>query len=159
MQVPPEFLGPFIGSNVVAVLLVLVAWWRPTWARWTFSVVFLAAGVFNALTVRGEPEAYTSYAQWALLDAYRNFIQGSFSEHTAAFVTVIAAGQLLVGALLALPRPWRDAGLAGAIVFLLAIAPLGAGSAFPATVVMALAVVLIAWSAPTGRERGRPSPT
>ncbi|MEJ2292353.1 MAG: hypothetical protein P8Y05_11650, partial [Deinococcales bacterium] len=64
-----------------------------------------------------------------------------------------------VGALLALPRPWRDAGLAGAIVFLLASAPLGAGSAFPATVVMALAVVLIAWRAPTGRERGRPSPT
>ena len=159
MQVPPEFLGPFIGSNVVAGLLVLLAWWRPTWARWAFAAVFLAAGVFNALTVRGEPEAYTSYAQWALLDPYRTFIQGSFSEHTAAFVTVIAAGQLLVGALLALPRPWRDGGLAGAIVFLLAIAPLGAGSAFPATVVMALAVVLIAWRAPVPRERGRASPT
>lgn len=164
MTLPPAFVGPFIGSNVAALALLLLAWWRPPWARWTFAAVFVGAGIANAVMVRSDPAAYGEYARWALLDGYRAFILGSFGEHTVAYVSAIAAGQLAVGAALAFGHPWRDVGAAGGVAFLLAIAPLGAGSAFPATVVMALALALAAWRRPAtagsprvraGRARAR----
>jgi hypothetical protein len=37
------------------------------------------------------------------------------------------------------------AAMAGAIVFLVAIAPLGIGSAFPSTLIMATAYVILLW--------------
>jgi hypothetical protein len=55
----------------------------------------------------------------------------------------IATGQCASGLLALLPGRWRRWGLAGTIVFLLAIAGLGWGSAFPATVIMAAAVWLV----------------
>ena len=52
------------------------------WAAW-----------FNATTVLTTPALYTGYAQYTLLEGYRAFINGFFSQHTAPVVLAIATGQ------------------------------------------------------------------
>jgi len=74
-----------------------------------------------------------------VLDVYRAFILGYFARHTAAIIAAIAVGQAVIAFLLAADGWPRRLGYVGAMVFLLAIVPLGTGSGFPATVLMALA--------------------
>jgi hypothetical protein len=108
-----------------------------------FALIFLAAGLFNAYTALREPAAYHAYAEWAVLPFYRRFINGFFSEHTRAIIVVIAVGQLTIAALLTRSDRMRTIGVIGGIIFLAAITPLGIGSAFPSTVLMAAALILM----------------
>jgi hypothetical protein len=84
------------------------------------------------------PADYLNYAQFAVLDVYRGFILGFFAQHITALVCTIAVGQACVAFLLATNGWLRRLGYIGAIVFLLAIVPLGVGAGFPATILMAL---------------------
>ncbi len=147
-----EVLGPYIGSNVVALALVGLALYRPVWGRYALVLLFAAAGVLNAVLAIADPASYLGFADLAVWPWYRAFIEGPFAAHAAWMVAAIALGQLVVAGLLMLARPWHTLGAAGAIVFLLAIAPLGLGSAFPSTVVMAAAVVLAVAGRPTARR-------
>jgi hypothetical protein len=88
------------------------------------------------------PTAYLEYARWAV-GPYRRFILGPFSRHTGLFVGAVAVGQLAIAGLLATRGRAGALGLAGAIVFLLAIAPLGQGAAFPFSLVAAAAAALL----------------
>jgi hypothetical protein len=153
--VPAEFLIPYLVSNAVSLALVLAApkWPRPV--RVLFVLIFLGAGSFNAYMAMSQPEGYLVYGRWALLPAYRDFISGVFSRYTQPIVLAIALGQLAVGVLLTRKGRSFWLGVAGGMVFLLAIAPLGIGSAFPATLLMALALYLMARRLPKGRYRRR----
>ncbi len=143
-MIQPEYLGPYIGSNIIAVALIVVAVLRPKIARAIFALTFLAAGVFNAYTALTQPEAYLTYGELAFLPFYRDFIYGVFSLYTAIFVLAIAAGQLIVGILLAIGRDTLlTLGVIGAIIFLTAIAPLGIGSAFPFSIFAITALVVM----------------
>jgi len=138
-----EMFGAYIGSNIVAVVLLLAAFRWPRFVRWIFLVSFLAAGLFNAATAISQPEAYLMYAEWTPVPRYRDFILGSFSQNTTAFVLAIALGQLFVGLLLAIPKRVPLAlGVLGGGVFLAAIAPLGYGSGFPFSLI-AIAALLV----------------
>jgi hypothetical protein len=140
MHIPPEYLGPYIGSNVVSVLLIVAAIFRPRAIRWIYVVIFVAAGLLNGYTAITQPSVYVDgYAPLAIAP-YRSIITGMFAEHVQMFVLVIAAGQILIGGLLADGDRQRRLGVIGATIFLVAIAPLGVGSAFPATLLMAAAL-------------------
>jgi hypothetical protein len=139
-----EYLVPFIVSNVVALILLGVAILWPRVARWTFAVIFLAAGVFNVYTAITAPESYLMYGETAFLPLYRSFIAGVFSRATAVFVLLIAAGQLTVGALLTQRGLAFRLGALGACIFLAAIIPLGIGSAFPFSLIAIAAIVVMA---------------
>jgi len=142
-SIPSEFFGPYLGFNVVSAALILsaIGWPRPT--RVLFVLIFGAAALFNGYTAVTDPAAYQTYADTALLDLYRTFIRGSFRDHARAFVLAIAAGQLTVGALLACGGRLRRAGAVGGVVFLGAITPLGVGAAFPAPLIMAVALIVM----------------
>jgi hypothetical protein len=58
-------------------------------------------------------------------------------------VALIAVGQALIGALVLLSGRSLRLGLVGAIVFLVAVAPLGTGAGFPATLILAWAAGLL----------------
>ena len=145
-MIQPEYLGPYIGSNVIAVALIVVAVLRPKIARAIFALIFLAAGAFNAYTALTQPEAYLAYGELTFFPFYRDFIDGVFSSYTAIFVLAIAAGQLIVGILLATASRniLLTLGVIGAIIFLTAIAPLGIGSAFPFSIFAITALVVMA---------------
>jgi hypothetical protein len=141
-QLPPDYVVPYIGSNMFSILLSIVAALSPQVCRWVFVVMFLGAGIFNAFIAIRQPSMYVDvYGPLAVLELYSSFIYGLFSQYTTAIVLAIAAGQLVVGTLL-LTR--FGVGALGGIIFLVAIAPLGIGSAFPATLIMA-AALFVTW--------------
>lgn len=138
-----EFIGPIVGSNLFALGLLALAWWRPTAARATIGVGFLVAAVANAVVVTVNEASYIDYANWAA-GPYARFIEeGWFARYTQEAVLVIAVGQATAGWLTLTRGTAARIGLAGTIAFLLAISPLGAGAAFPSTVIMAAAAGLV----------------
>jgi hypothetical protein len=130
-MIPREWLVPYLISNAVAVILLLFAFKRPEVTRWACVLIFLAAAVVNSRLAIIRPLDYVDYGVFTPSALYREFIYGWFSRHVRMLVLPIAAGQLAIAALLTRRRPWHRLGTAGAILFLLGIAPLGVGSAFP----------------------------
>lgn len=142
-MIPDDFLRMWLGANAIALAILLVAFWRASLARWIFMAMFLWASVVNTITALTAPWEYTAYAALTPFSGYQHFIEGVFSRHIAAFVLPIAAGQLLIAILLGLSERWRQWGERGAIVFLLAITPLGVGSGFPFTLFAVAAFVVM----------------
>lgn len=144
-MIPREFLGPYLGSNIISTGLVFAAVKWPRLTRVPFVLIFVAAGLFNTYTAHTQPDVYLDYGDMAVLDVYRRFIDGFFSEYTQAIVLAIAVGQLSVGALLTGSGHLLRMGVAGGVIFFIAIAPLGVGSAFPATLLVAVALIVMQW--------------
>lgn len=142
-HVPAEWLGHYLTSNAIALSLVVVAWFRPTIARYLFALMFFLASIANSTAVLRDPDSYVEYSQFAVLDLYRNFILGFFAEHVQAFVLPIALGQLLVALLLAFGGRFWKLGALGAAIFFVAITPLAIGGAFPFQLVAIAALVIL----------------
>lgn len=140
----PQLIGPFIVAHAVAVLFVVAAWRWPRAARYAGGIGFLFAGAFNIWGASTSPIDYVRGFGPHAIPLYRNFIYGTFARHTSLIVMAIAAGQIAVGALAFAPRPWRKLSYLGAIVFLCAITPLGAGAAAPSTLVFAMGFAILA---------------
>jgi hypothetical protein len=142
-MVPREFLVPFLISNIVAVVFLVAAWRWPRPTRWAAALVFLWAAVTNARIALATPEVYLESAMLTPVAIYRDFIVGWFSRYVQPMVLAIALGQLVIAALLAGPARSRWIGVAGALVFLAAIAPLGVGSAFPFSLTFGAALLVL----------------
>jgi len=138
-----QMLYAQIASNIVALAMILVAAWRPEAGRITFSLLFLWASQVNLRTALGTPEVYLEYAPLAYSDLYRSVIEGIFARNITVIVSIVALAQLVIAVLIALQGRAVRVGLFGAICFLLAIAPLGTGSGFPSTILMAVAALLL----------------
>src|SRR5690349_1487023 len=124
----PQYLVAYIISNTVAVLLLLLSWKQPRIARILFSILFMWACYTNWHVALTKPDDYLFYANLTFSDAYKSFILGWFRGHIPQMVGLIATCQGLI-AVAFLLRGWiYQAGTVGAIIFLLAIAPLGVGS-------------------------------
>lgn len=137
-----DMLVPYVVLNVLALVLLWLAAKKPRLARWVFGAIFIGAAFVNAYMAAKKPEAYvTSYGPSAWLPVYRDFIYGFFSRATALLVLLVAAGQAVCGVLLFTQRLYK-LGALGALIFLLAIAPLGFGSAFPLSLIMAVGLIL-----------------
>ncbi len=139
----PEVLVPYIITNTVSIALLFSAIKWPRLTRVLFILIFLAAGIFNIYTALTQPEAYHLYGDMVVLELYRSFIHGFFSQHTQAIVIAIALGQLCVSALLSRNGHLFKLGIIGGVIFFVAIAPLGIGSAFPSTLLMAAALLMM----------------
>jgi hypothetical protein len=91
--------GTYVGWNIFAVLLVLVAVRWPKLARLLFSVLFLGAGVWNLFASLTMPAFYVETYGHVATPPYAAFITGPFAANPALFVVPIAAGQLAIGIL------------------------------------------------------------
>ncbi|WP_439882379.1 hypothetical protein ACSX1A_04265 [Pontibacter sp. MBLB2868] len=140
---PATFWVAYTTSNLMALLIWLASWKKPSTARFLYFLLFGWAAIFNFYKVSGVPEEYLVYADFALLQAYKDFILGWFAEHIVSFVSVIATLQLLI-AFSMWARGWVfKAGVVGGIIFMVATVPLGMASALPATIVMAIGLLLL----------------
>lgn len=127
-----QVVAAWVASNGFALALIILAWKAPKVGRAVFGLVFAGAAVFNAVSVLTNPQGYVEgFGPQALFPFYENFIYGPFARHTATFVLAIAAGQLAVGILMFARGVAFRLGLAGGMLFFLAISPLGIGSALP----------------------------
>jgi hypothetical protein len=151
-MVPREYLLPYLISNFVALAILGLAFWRPRIVKWTWVVIFLWAATMNTLTATREPWQYLLYGALTPSDTYRAFIEGWFSRHVTEMVLSIAVGQVAIAYLLA-RGDGRRLGVLGASVFLLAIAPLGVGSAFPFSLTAVASLLVMEWKLGRGRRR------
>lgn len=154
---PGQYLIPYLASNAVAVAILGLACVRPRAVRWVWVAIFVWAATVNAWTATHTPWAYLAYAALTPSAWYRTFIEGWFSRHIPEMVLAIAAGQLVIATLLARNGGLRRLGVAGAIVFLLAIAPLGIGSGFPFSLTAAASLLVMERHLHAARRIG-PSP-
>jgi hypothetical protein len=139
----PQYLIAFIIANGVAVVLLLLAWKQPRIARILFSILFIWACYTNWHVALTKPNDYLFYANLTFSNVYKSFILGWFKTHIPQMIGFIATCQGLISISFLLKSWIYNIGSVGAIIFLLAIAPLGVGSAFPCTVVMAVALYIL----------------
>ena len=138
-----NYLALYIISNAVAILLLLAAWRVPKIARMLFPLLFAWASYTNYNYAIHHPNAYLEYADLSFVSAYKQFILGWFSQHIVVMVGFIATCQALIAISMLLKGWIFKTGCIGAMIFLLAIAPLGVGAAFPCTVIMTVALFIL----------------
>ncbi len=102
--------------------------------------MFLVAALVNTWQAIYRPEAYNIYEWIAALPVYEYLIGQVFLLHITLYILILMVFQLLVGTGILYNR--KPAFLA-AIVYLLALAPLGAGSSFPCTILLSIACVIL----------------
>jgi hypothetical protein len=137
-----EFLIPYIISQVVSIIILIVAWKRTKWARVLFILLFFWAAGTNMYIGITKPDTYQLYADLAI-PAYRDFINGWFSHYNHVVIPLIAVGQFLIASGMLLKGWWVKTACVGAIIFLLSIAPLMVGAAFPFSITVSIAAWLI----------------
>lgn len=140
---------PYLLSNLLGLVMLVIAWRWATVARVLIVAGFVTAGVFNIVTALADPEGYLRFADHAW-PPYPWLVEHVFALAPRGFVLAIATAQIAGAVLLAFgARRVARAGALVLVVFLVAIAPFGIGSAFPSSLLLAAAVWCV-------RERLRP---
>ena len=130
-------------STVIALIVIVATLRSVVMGRALLVMLFAWAAVANIETVLQQPMSYLDYAPMAISDVYRQFILGFFAGHVTGIVMTIAVGQALVAIMLLLGGRAERVGLIGAAVFLAAITPLGVYAGFPATLILAVAALVV----------------
>ena len=144
MNIPPEYKTAYLVSNAIALALLGLSFRRPNWVRWCSVAIFGWAAYTNWRIAMDRPLDYQKFGELTTLDVYRDFIHGWFRAHTAELLLPIAAGQLAIAVMLIVNRRiTRRLAVFGGVVFLLAIAPLGVGSAFPFSITYGIALLVM----------------
>lgn len=136
------YLIGYIVSNIVGILFLWTAIKKPKLSRFMFVLLFGWASWMNYTTVHNKPEVYLEYADMSF-SWYSDFINGWFKDNITAMVTMISIGQGLIAVGMLLNGIWVRLACIGAIVFLVAIAPLGVGSGFPFSITVSIAAFII----------------
>ncbi len=143
MELLKEYLTPWLISNSLAILFLVSAVQKPKLARLLFSLLFFWASWINYTTAQNNPNEYLEYAVFSPFDLYADFINGWFKSHITSMVKLIAFGQGLIAIGMLLKGWILRLACFGAVVFFLAITPLGIGSGFPATILTSVAIYFI----------------
>lgn len=129
-------------SNAVGLFLLWAAIKRPKVAQASFSLLFAWACWMNYTTSHSHPESYLFYAEKSI-GFYRDFINGWFSRHITAAVSSIAVCQGLIAVGLWLGAKSFRLACVGIVLFLAGIAPLGVYAAFPFSLTVAAAAIIL----------------
>ena len=137
-----QYLVPYIISQVASLVILIAAWKNTRIARILFSLLFLWAAAVNMYSGITNPDVYLEYGDMAL-PFYRDFINGWFNRYDQVIIPLIATGQLLIGTGMLLKGWMVQWACVGAILFLLSIAPLMTGSAFPFSITVSIAAFMV----------------
>lgn len=137
-----QYLLPYLITQGVAAIFLVVAWKNTRLARLLFFLLFTLASITNFSFSFSNPNLYLAYADTAL-PFYRDFINGWFSRHIHMMVPMIATGQFMIAIGIILKGWWVKWACIGAIIFLMAIAPLMVGSGFPFSFIVSWAAWIV----------------
>src|SRR5687768_3839729 len=137
-----NIIQPFIISNLFATIFLVLAYERTTIARLILAVLFWSAGLTNLYVSHDRPEVYLEYSH-AASELYARFIQGWFSKHITLSVTLIAVAQLIIATGVCFKEKIANLSATGAIIFFIAISPLGIYAAFPFPVISSIGCLFI----------------
>lgn len=128
----------YVVINAFALVQLVGSYRWPNVTRAVFLLLFAGAAILNVRTVFDTPWTYQSYADYAI-PLYSWFILGPFDMFTRPIVLSIVVGQVFIAGSMFMKGFWFREGCFFGMIFCVAIAPLGLGAAFPATLLMALA--------------------
>jgi hypothetical protein len=137
------FVLLYIVSNALAIILLIMSTLWPKVTRFLFFTLFAWASWTNWNGAINNPDFYLNYADLSFLSVYKAFIEGWFSRHIVLTVGFIASAQALIAVSMLLKGAIYKLGIIGGVLFLIAIIPLGAGSAFPCTLITAIAMLIL----------------
>jgi len=137
-----HYLIPWLIANMTGMVILFTAYKWTKAGRILFSLLFGWACVQNYTTVHATPEVYLEYANMSI-PIYSRFIEGWFSENIILMVTLISAGQGAIAIGFLLKGWWVKLSGIGAILFLLAIAPMGVGAGFPFSITVSMAALIV----------------
>lgn len=137
-----EFLIPYIISQIVAIAIFITSVKSTRWARIIFAVLFFWAFCINMYLGITNANSYLNNARFAL-PIYRDFINGWFSHYNHIIIPAIACGQLLIATGMLLNGWWVKWACIGSIIFLLSISPLMVASAFPFSLIVSAAALIV----------------
>ena len=143
MELLKENIIPWSISNGIALVILATAFRWTKLTRLLLFMVFAWACWLNYNTAHKTPDDYLIYATFTPFEMYHNFIVHWFKSNIVPTVTLISIGQGLIALGITLKGLVVQIACVGAILFFIAIAPLGVGSAFPATLIAAAATMLI----------------
>ena len=138
-----SYVWLLIISNAIALFLLFAAWKWPRVSRFSFFLLFAWASWMNAYTSQQSPQSYLEYGELSFVGWYRDFIYGWFSRNIENAVGFVAICQAFISVSMLLKGWIFRLGSIGAIIFFLAILPLGVGSGFPCTAIMATAMFIL----------------
>ena len=136
-------LGNFVGWNIAVLCLLLAAVKWPRIARALVRALVVGGSAWNLFASLTMPQFYVETYGPLATPPYAAFIYGPFAANPALFVVPIAIGELTIGFLTSGTGKALQLGMVGAMVFLLAIAPMGVGSAFPFSILGMVAAYLL----------------
>jgi hypothetical protein len=131
-------------SNMLGFVLLWVSIKAPRFSRKVWGFLMILASLANTHVAVMDQKNYHEYGVLSI-PPYQHIIYSKFFEHPALLVVPIAICQNIIGFILMLSETpsWRlKAAITGLIVFFFGIAPLGVGSAFPASLVYATTMML-----------------
>lgn len=143
MELLKEYFIPWIISNSIAIIFLVSAIRKPKLSRLLFVLLFFWASWINYTKAQSNPDEYLNYARLTPFDFYSNFINGWFKSHITIMITLISIGQLLIAIGMMLKGYMVRLACIGAIIFFLAITPLGIGAAFPFTLITLVAIYFV----------------
>ena len=138
-----ELTTSYVLTNVIAILVTIVTMIRPQAGRVFFGGLFIGAAAFNGVMVLLNPVAYMTFENLAILETYRFFIKHIFVQQIAFYILLIAVAQGMIGTCLLYTNLFTRLATVGAIIFFIGIAPLGEGSAFPSSLILATGMVIL----------------
>jgi hypothetical protein len=136
-------LGTYIGWNIFALLLILLAAEWPKVARLLFFVQFFGGAVWNLFASLTMPQFYVDTYGPVATPPYAAFIYGWFAGNPALFVVPIAIGELAIAVLAAGRGTSVRLSMLGVIGFMIGLAPLGVGGAFPYSIFAIIAAFVL----------------
>lgn len=143
MELLKEYLIPWSISNSIAIVFLIIAFKKTKLARLLFAVLFSWACWTNYTMAHNNPDGYLEYASITPFSLYTDFINGWFKENITTMVSLISYGQGLIAIGMILKGWLVRLACIGAIVFFIAITPLGIGSGFPFTITASIAIYFI----------------
>jgi hypothetical protein len=137
-----QFIVPYIISQIVAIAILITAVSNTRLARILFATLFLWAFCINMYLGITNPNSYLDNAKFAIT-FYRDFINGWFSHYNHIIIPAIACMQLLIAISMLLKNWWVKWACVGSVIFLISIAPLMVASAFPFSIIVSVAAIII----------------
>jgi hypothetical protein len=142
INIPPQFLTLYLITNFISILLIIICakWYRI--GKYIFGLIFLISGFVNIYILIKHPESYFELGKTSILYFYRDFINVEFRDSEVIYVLFFSILHLFISFVLFSEGFFLRHGIKLGITFLIIIAPFGVGSAFPATLLMAIALMI-----------------
>lgn len=137
-----DYLFPYVTSQIISIVLLIIAWKHTKWARILFALIFFLSAWVNMYSGIVKPDVYLKYGEMAT-PLYKDFIYGWFSRYNHLLIPFIAVCQFLIAVGMLLKGRLVKLACIGIILFLLSIAPLMVGAAFPFSITVSIAAYLV----------------